>query len=87
MPPADEVQTQRLDERALPGPWDSGDADADRTARVRQQPGQEILGQRLVARAARLDQRQGAGQDGHVPGPHPGEVLLRRQLAAVGATS
>src|SRR4051794_36956821 len=43
---------------------------------------EQLLREWLVTRAARLDQGQGTGEDRHLAGPHPGEILVRRQLAA-----
>src|SRR5262249_10613730 len=81
-PAADQVQSQGVDERAFSDAGNAGDADPYRLSGVRQKPGQELFGGRLVARAARFDQGQGAGQDGNVAGPHSSIAFLRRQLTA-----
>ena len=63
----DEPAAEGVDEGGLADAGDSGDADPLGRAGVRQQPGEHVLGEDPVVRAARLDQRDRAGDAG--PGP------------------
>jgi hypothetical protein len=69
VPVVDELAAEGVDEGGLADAGDAGDADPLGRPRVRQQPGQHVLGEDPVVRAARLDQRDRAGD----AGPRPGE--------------
>jgi hypothetical protein len=49
---------------------------------VRQEAGEQLLGQRLLPGASGLDERQGTGQDGYVACAHAGFVIVQRQFPA-----
>jgi hypothetical protein len=73
VPVVDELAAEGVDEGGLADAGDAGDADPLGRSRVRQQPGQHVLGEDPVIGAARLDQRDRPGD----ARPGPGEDRVR----------
>ena len=70
---------ERLDHRALASAGDARDADAKRLARARQQPLEDALRLREMARAVALDERDGARERHAVALCHALDVVVLRE--------
>ena len=81
-PTLTKLAAERLDERAFPGSGDAGDADADGVSGVRQQAGEEFLGEGLVRGVVAFHQGDGAREDADVAGEHALLILVERELGA-----
>lgn len=79
-----QLRAERFDEGAFARAGGAADADADRTAGVGHEAGEELFGQELMLRVARFDQRERAGEDGEVAGADAGEVFVDGEVATEG---